>query len=149
MARKKDLTPNEFTTFVRDAGIRAFDQLAGRFGSDPNSESKTSIQKLGNLWKGMEEPDKERFFEQLITAAQALAVTAPVMIGLSKARKARAERAEEERVSGSPAGTAEKREKKDKKDKKLKKDKDKNKNKKKKDKDGKKKKDRKSDADIP
>lgn len=147
MAQKTDTTPNEFTTFVRDAGIRAFDQLAGRFGSDPTLESKTSIQKLGNLWKGMEPPDKERFFEQLITAAQALAVTAPAMIGLSKARKAKAEHdaAAEEPVSDAARGkTPEKKGKKDKKDKKQKKDKDK----KKKDKAGKKKKARKSAADA-
>jgi len=150
MAQKTDPTPNEFTMFIRDAGIKAFDQLAGRFGSDPSLDSKTSIQKLGNLWKNMEQPDKQRFFEHLITAAQALAVTAPAMIGLNKVRKAKAEHeALEERVADLDGQTAEsaakkvKKEKKDKKDKKLKKDK------KKKDKDGKKKKGKKSAADTP
>jgi len=147
MAQKTDLAPNEFTTFVRDAGIRAFDQLAGRFGSDPNAESKTSIQKLGNLWKAMEQPDKERFFEQLITAAQALAVTAPVVIGLSRASKAKAEPDADEAQEPSPSPVATdkkgKKVKKEKKEKKQKKDKDK----KKKDKTGKKK-NKKKDANI-
>jgi len=134
MAQKTDVTPNEFTQFVRDAGIKAFDQLAGRFGSDPKLKSKTSIQKLGNLWKGMEQPDKERFFEQLITAAQTLAITAPAMLGLARARKARADQdASEDRASAMDSESAEQADKKDKK-KKKKKDKKKKNGKKKKDK---------------
>lgn len=135
MGHKKDLTPNEFTTFVRDSGIRAFNHLAGRFGSEPGSDSPTSIQKLGNLWTGMEQPDKERFFEQLITAAQTLAISFPVMVGLSKARKAKAKHdaaAAELAEANGPAPEL-------KKEKKGKKDKDK----KKKDKHGKKKKEKK------
>lgn len=149
MGQKTDSVPNEFTTFIRDAGIRAFDQLAGRFGSEGDAESKTSVQKLGNLWKGMEKPEKERFFEQLITAAQALALTAPVVIGLTKVAKAKsqpdAERSEGPASTPDESVTNGKKEKKDKKNKKDKKDK-KDKDKKKKDKNGKKKKTRKTDA---
>lgn len=140
MGHKKDLTPNEFTTFVRDSGIRAFDHLAGRFGSEPGSDSPTPIQKLGNLWTGMEQPDKERFFEQLITAAQTVAISVPVMVGLSKARKARKKHAAEAElavVNGPEPDEPEPLKKKDKKQ--NKKDKDK----KKKDKNGKKKKEKK------
>lgn len=126
MGKKSDLTPNEFTTFVRDKGIRAFDQLAGRFGSEAGSDSTTAIQKLGNLWTGMEQPDKERFFEQLIAAAQALAVSVPVMVGISKARKAKARHDAAEQLAAPNEPAPMKKAKKDKKGKKDKKKKDKN-----------------------
>lgn len=82
----QDPSTEEFRTFIRDLGVRAFDQLASGFeaAGDAVSRRAQSMAKLAGTWNKMAEPDKETFFDQLIDAAQRVAAAAPGLIGLGK-----------------------------------------------------------------
>jgi len=85
---------SEFTTFVRRVGIGAFDSLASKWGTGAQSltqqdESPNPIQKLAAAWQGTSQGDKEKFFDQLIFAAQTVAAATPAVIGMVKLSKTR------------------------------------------------------------
>lgn len=72
MAEKR--SPDEFRSFVRDLGIRAFDQLASRFGvaSEVVARRVNSISRLATDWSNMQPSEKEQFFDQMIDAARTI-----------------------------------------------------------------------------
>jgi len=85
MARKAIPSSSEFKRFVRDLGIRAFDQLTSRL--EPDSSAATpgtrrtpgaAIGKLAGTWSSMGKREKERFFDQLFAAAQEAASGPPL-----------------------------------------------------------------------
>lgn len=88
MADEKKTPPSEFTLFVRDIGIKAFDTLSDRV-SERTTESgantlkasaATAVNKLAGYWATMSEGEKEKFFDQMISAAQLVAASAPAMV---------------------------------------------------------------------
>ena len=59
------MIPNEFTAFVRDTGIKAFDRVAGR--------AKTldkSLQSVLKSWSRLSDDKKNELFDQLIASAR-------------------------------------------------------------------------------
>ena len=60
-----DAIPSEFAGFVRDTGVRAFDQLAERARDlDP------ALRSFVRAWSKLSETDKVTLFDQLIAAAR-------------------------------------------------------------------------------
>lgn len=95
MADEKS-SPEEFRTFIRELGVRAFDQLASRLvdasdavaeQSDRVAKRSSSLSRLAGYWTGMQPGEKEMFFDQMIAAAQTVAASAPGMIGMGRNRK--------------------------------------------------------------
>jgi hypothetical protein len=110
MADEKS-TPEEFRTFIRELGVRAFDQLASRLvnasdaiaeQSDRVGRRSASLSRLAGYWSGMQPVEKELFFDQMIAAAQTVAAAAPGMIGMGRLRKKKRGLPEEVRNSFSP-----------------------------------------------
>jgi hypothetical protein len=95
MADEKS-SPEEFRSFIRELGVRAFDQLAARFAtateavaeqSDRVARRSASLSRLAGYWSGMQQGEKELFFDQMIAAAQTVAGAAPGMIGMGRIRR--------------------------------------------------------------
>lgn len=89
----------EFRSFIRDLGVRAFDQLASHFttasdavaeGSERLARRAGSLSMMAGYWSNLKLAEKEQFFEQMIAAAQTVATAAPAIIGLRGLRKKRA-----------------------------------------------------------
>ena len=97
MTDDKKIIPSEFVEFVRDVGIRAFDNLAVRLAPssvkeaavDEGTRHVSPIQSIARDWIGMDPVEKEHFFEQMIAAAQIVAASAPLIAGVRKIRRDR------------------------------------------------------------
>jgi hypothetical protein len=96
MADENSSSSEEFRSFIRELGIRAFDQLAARLedASDAAAERSgratrrsASLARLVGYWSGMQPVEKAQFFEQMIVAAQSIASTAPSLAGMGRMRK--------------------------------------------------------------
>lgn len=71
---------DEFRIFIRDIGIRAFDQFASQFAPEQGprvTARMRSLSRLASCWNALRPAEKELFFEQMISAAQAAGTTAP------------------------------------------------------------------------
>lgn len=86
--------PAEFANFIQFIGIRAFDQWAERNRSE--GRATTALQNLSSYWRGLSQAEKERFFGQVIAAAQTAAAAAvPVVAaGIVKLKERKAARRE-------------------------------------------------------
>lgn len=78
---------SEFSSFLRDLGIQAFDRLATRKPdpvetAEPDSAAlaPNAFERLAAHWSGMTVEDKEQFFVRLIAAGTAIADAAPSMV---------------------------------------------------------------------
>lgn len=63
----------EFRAFIRDLGIRAFDQFATRFASEEGGRSTArtrSLSRLASCWNELRPAEKKLVFEEMISAAQ-------------------------------------------------------------------------------
>lgn len=83
--------PSEFAAFVRGVGVRALDALADRVErrtADPQKKQPKPVRKIVEYWQDMSLEQKERFFDQMIAAAQALAAAAPAVFAVKRAKKA-------------------------------------------------------------
>jgi hypothetical protein len=92
----EESTPEEFRTFIRELGVRAFDQLAARLAvasdeaaeqSDRATRRSASLARLAGYWSGMQPGEKTQFFEQMIAAAQSVAAAGPSLAGIGRLRK--------------------------------------------------------------
>ena len=57
--------PSEFVGFVREAGVKAFDRLAGRA-----KELDASLRSFVRSWSRLSDAEKNALFDELIAAAQ-------------------------------------------------------------------------------
>lgn len=83
--------PSEFAAFVRGVGVRSLDALAERVEkrtADPQKKQPKPVRKIVEYWQDMSLEQKERFFDQMIAAAQALAAAAPAVFAAKRAKKA-------------------------------------------------------------
>lgn len=87
---------SEFTQFLNDFGIRAFDQLAARraetgppAGDASASDDASPLDRLAAHWSSLEPGGKQEFFDRLLLAGSAVAVAAPVIARALRAKKAR------------------------------------------------------------
>jgi len=82
--------PSEFATFVKDAGVRAFDALATKLAPDPDSaESPSRLQRLSANWKALSDEEKTEFFAQMVAAASVLGVAGPIVARAANATRKR------------------------------------------------------------
>ena len=128
------MIPNEFSDFVKEAGIRAFDALAAKLAPSKkvDDEDQTRMQKLAAHWNTLEASEKSEFFAQVIAAAAMISAAAPALKTLATTSRKSVRTAAAKKVKASlaksPAKSAEsddeeKKGKKSRKDKKEKKEK--------------------------
>lgn len=102
--------PSEFASFLRGLAVRALDNFAVRIVEKSEGKQPKPIRKIAEHWTDMSLPQKERFFEQMINAAQTLAAAAPAaFMAKGVAREARQKRAAKKRTAASTTKAAPKK----------------------------------------
>lgn len=114
MADDKKDSLMDFSGFVRDIGVRAFDKLADKL-ADHESEvgvsalketATNAAQRLAGYWSTMNSKDKDAFFDQVIAAATLVVASAPAVMGMKKSpekKKGTEKKADEKKASSKSA----------------------------------------------
>ena len=88
MVRKPDM-PSEFAHFLRDIGIRAFDQVASLLELETGPD-EGRVRKLAGQWNKLSPAERERFFDYVVRAAEQAVAAAPALpVGRPAAARAR------------------------------------------------------------
>jgi len=115
MADDKKDSLMDFSGFVRDIGVRAFDKLADKLADHENEVGVSALketatnaaQRLAGYWSTMNSKDKDTFFDQVIAAATLVVASAPaVVMGMKKSpekKKGTEKKADEKKASSKSA----------------------------------------------